>query len=127
MSTTQIIATIRTTNPALKASLREPTTRAFKATPRGLMAALDWIADQRRSLIAAQGNLSRPAAALTLAGTTLGGGDLDHLSGDVRAEDDAYLGRKSRTKAASEALSAFHSYRGAAGAAWASVAAQDAL
>lgn len=80
---TTIIATVRTTNPALKAELREPTTKEFKRSGRGLIAAVKWADDWVKTLKSAQGNLCHPRVTLTIDGVPQ---DYDRLSMHLRPE-----------------------------------------
>ena len=79
----KIIVSVQTTNAALKAHLREPTTKEFKRSARGLIAAVKWAGEYRRDLIAAQGNLSRPRVTLTIDGAEC---DFDWIMTDLMGE-----------------------------------------
>lgn len=84
MSSQMIEVSIQTTNPALRASLREPTVKAFKASPRGLIAAIKYAEAYRDSLESAQGNLSRPVVKMLVCGKSVSFRDVtDDLSGSV--------------------------------------------
>jgi len=79
----KIIISVQTTNSALKADLREPTTKEFKRSGRGLLAAVKWADDYRRTLIAAQGNLSNPRVTLTIDGAKC---DFDGIKLDLMGD-----------------------------------------
>lgn len=78
-----ITVTVRTTNPALRASLREPSTKTFKTSGRGLLAAVKWGCDWRNTLRAAQGNLSYPRVSIDIDGTAQ---DFDWIMLDLAGE-----------------------------------------
>ena len=101
-----ITATIRATNPALRASLREASAKTFKCSPRGLMAALDWLASEHATLKQSLGNLSHPSPRITI---ERGGVATEYpfwdLANDIAADEDIYGRKRSRTAVAAEFLS----------------------
>lgn len=80
---TKITVTVATTNPALKASLREPTIASFNLTPRGLKAATKWASDTRRDLVTAQGNLSYPRTTVAIGEVAVDRDDWDALQMEI--------------------------------------------
>jgi len=81
---TKIIVTVAATNEALRASLREPSTKSFKASGRGLLAACAWGADMRATLKQSLGNLSYPRVTMEIDGVEV---DFDWVSMDLFDED----------------------------------------
>lgn len=94
----KITVTVRTTNPALKVSLRNPVTKCFKHSPRGLIAAVKFAEERVADLTAAQGNLSYPRVTMNFNGADQ---DFGYLSVDIRDDDG-----KMTVKAAAQCLRA---------------------
>lgn len=80
----KITVTVRTTNPALKASLREPVSKTFKHSARGLIAAVKFAEGWVKDLRTAQGNLSYPRVTIAFNGSEQ---HFDYLSYDMRDDN----------------------------------------